>query len=54
MTRDQPTPEELDDLTHAMLGKVKCDQCGARPKNFTALVQHLKDKHPGGGDTKSG
>lgn len=48
-----PTNEELDQIANGMLGKPKCGECGARVKNFTALVQHLKDVHPGSGDPKS-
>lgn len=47
-----PTPAELDRLANALLGKPKCDQCGERCPNFTALVTHLKDAHPNGGDTR--
>jgi hypothetical protein len=53
MSKNNPTPAELDAISNAMLGKPKCDQCGARPGSFTDLVQHLKDAHPGSGSTKS-
>lgn len=43
-----PTPEELDQLSNKMLGKPRCDQCGRKCSNFTALVQHKKDQHPDG------
>ena len=43
-----PTPEELDRLSNAMLGKPRCDQCGQKCPSFTALVQHKKDQHPDG------
>ena len=45
-----PTPEELDKLSNAMLGKPKCEICGRKCRNFTALVTHLKTNHPDGGD----
>lgn len=47
-----PTPEEIDRLSDAMLGKPKCDQCGKKCKNFSALVAHLAEAHPGNGDPR--
>lgn len=47
-----PTPAELDRISNAMLGKPKCDQCGQKCKNFTALVAHLTDVHPKNGDPR--
>lgn len=47
-----PTPEELDKIADAMLGKPRCDQCGERCKNFSALVEHLADTHPNNGDPR--
>jgi len=47
-----PTGDELDKIADGMLGKPKCDQCGERCRNFSALVQHLKDEHPGNGDPR--
>lgn len=47
-----PTPEEIDKLSDAMYGKPKCGTCGERCASFTALVQHLKDAHPGDGDPR--
>lgn len=42
-----PTPNELDRIANAMLGKVRCGECGRKCRNFTALVDHLRDEHPG-------
>ena len=40
MTKDQPTPEELDRLTDAVLGKVRCGGCKMRFEKFSDLVDH--------------
>jgi hypothetical protein len=42
-----PTPNELDRITNAMLGKPRCGECGRKCRNFTALVDHMRDEHPG-------
>lgn len=47
-----PTPEELDKLSNAMLGKPKCEHCGQKCRNFSALVSHLKARHPNEGDPR--
>lgn len=31
-----------------------CDYCDYTPKNYTDYLDHLKKKHPEGGDTKTG
>lgn len=50
----KPNNEELDRMSDNMFkDQNRCDQCGEKVGNFTSLVQHLKDKHPEGGDTKS-
>lgn len=54
MSRDNPTPEELDKLSNGMAGKPRCDQCGAKCANFSALVNHLRTAHPDGGSTNHG
>ena len=47
-----PTPQELDRIANAMLGKPKCGTCGRKCRNFSALVDHLRDDHPDDGDPR--
>lgn len=46
MTKNEPTPDELDALSNKMLRTKRCPDCGTKISGgFTGLVQHLKDAH---------
>lgn len=53
MTKDNPTPEELDKLSDALLKPDATNPDGSR-MSFTEYVEHLKETNPEGGSTKSG
>lgn len=42
MSNGNPTPEDLDKLTDAVMGKVWCSKCATEFPKFTALVEHKK------------
>lgn len=52
MSKDNPTPEELDKLSDALLKPDAKNPDGSR-MSFTEYVEHLKTTNPEGGDTKS-
>lgn len=52
MSRENPTPEELDKLANAMLKPDAKNPDGSR-MSFTEYVEHLKETNPEGGDPKT-